>query len=119
MAAPIVTGVVALLLERHPQLTPDQVKWLLTASAAAYPGQPDAAGVVDPARVLELAAGGARGAANGGLTPSVEARPGAAGSSAADADQWQQGYWDQGYWDQGYWDQGYWDQGYWDQGYWD
>ena len=45
MAAPVVTGVVALMLEHSPALTPAQVKDLLkgTATALAY-GSPDATG---------------------------------------------------------------------------
>jgi serine protease AprX len=42
-AAAVVSGAVALLLEQHPELTPDQVKALLTASAARMP-KADAAG---------------------------------------------------------------------------
>jgi serine protease AprX len=33
LAAPMVTGVVALLLEARPDLTPDQVKWLLRTTS--------------------------------------------------------------------------------------
>jgi serine protease AprX len=113
MATSMVAGVAALLLERFPHLTPDQVKWLLVTSAAGYPAQPDGAGAVDPVRALRLAASGPPGAANAGLTPVAAGRPAVAAAEAA-AGSWQQGYWDQGYWDQGYWDQGYWDQGYWD-----
>jgi serine protease AprX len=42
-AAAVVSGAVALLLEQHPELTPDQVKALLTANAAKLP-KADAAG---------------------------------------------------------------------------
>ncbi|MFZ5824219.1 MAG: S8 family peptidase [Bacillota bacterium] len=40
MAAPVVSGSVALLLEARPDLTPNQVKWLLTKTARTYQGQP-------------------------------------------------------------------------------
>ena len=35
MAAPVVSGVVALVLQAHPEWTPDQVKWALTHTLAA------------------------------------------------------------------------------------
>jgi serine protease AprX len=45
MAAPVVTGVVALMLERSPSLTPAQVKGRLKATATALPfGSPEATG---------------------------------------------------------------------------
>jgi hypothetical protein len=39
MSAPMVSGAVALLLEKYPHLTPNQVKGVLKASARALPGQ--------------------------------------------------------------------------------
>jgi serine protease AprX len=109
MAAPMVSGAVALLLERYPALTPDQVKWLLLQSADGYAGQPDAAGVVDVGAALQRAASGDIGHANVGLLPSIARLL----PSAVTA--WDQVYWSQLYWDQLYWDQLYWDQLYWDQ----
>lgn len=108
MSAPVVTGVVALLLERYPTLTPNQVKWLLMRTANTYPGQADAAGVIDPVEAYQRAAGGAPGSANQGLTPSraIDLTTGTVVST--------QTYWDQTYRDQTYWDQTYWDQTYWD-----
>ena len=47
MSTPVVSGAIALLLERQPDLTPDQVKAVLTATAKRY-GQ-DAATPPDPA----------------------------------------------------------------------
>jgi len=40
-AAAITSGVVALLLDKYPDLTPDQVKWMLTDSAQLIPGFDD------------------------------------------------------------------------------
>jgi serine protease AprX len=102
MSAPIIGGVVALLLERFPSLTPNQIKWLLMNTERAYPAQADGAGVVDPVALLARAAQGNIGTANAGLAQSSAVDP-LTGTVAT-------GYWDQGYWDQGYWDQGYWDQ---------
>ncbi|MBI3974753.1 MAG: S8 family peptidase [Chloroflexi bacterium] len=108
MAAPVVTGVVALLLEQFPNLTPKQVKWLLVNTANAYPGQADSAGVVDPVDALLTAASGSVGMSNQGIQLNEGIDP------ATGTVLWSQAYWDQAYWDQAYWDQAYWDQAYWD-----
>ncbi len=58
MATPVVAGVAALLLQKDPSLTPDQVKHILTSSAARLPGYPAnsknlaGAGLVDAAAAL-------------------------------------------------------------------
>src|SRR5919201_3003724 len=47
MAAPNVTGAIALLLQRHGGLQPNQLRQLLMNTAGAYPGQPDRAGALN------------------------------------------------------------------------
>jgi serine protease AprX len=49
MAAPVVSGVAALLLQKNPDLTPDQVKFILANTARSVSGSSDTvgAGVVD------------------------------------------------------------------------
>ncbi|MGH2368961.1 MAG: S8 family serine peptidase, partial [Chloroflexota bacterium] len=69
MAAPVVAGIAALAFQAHPEWTNDQVKWLLTQTAAklgngAVPGQ--GAGLVDARAVVTYA--GTPQAANQGLT---------------------------------------------------
>lgn len=71
MAAPVISGAVALMLQRQPSLTPDQVKYLLThETGELLPGQsegdarvPDMAGVLSAMEITVPAA-------NQGLTPS-------------------------------------------------
>jgi serine protease AprX len=57
-AAAVVSGAAALLISQRPELTPDQVKALLTGSAAAIPGATAAqqgAGLVDLAKAKDTA----------------------------------------------------------------
>jgi subtilisin family serine protease len=52
-----ISGVVALMLERNPRLTPAEVRRILTQSARRLgPNDAFGAGLVDPAKALELAA---------------------------------------------------------------
>jgi subtilisin family serine protease len=59
VAAAEVSGIVALLLERNPKLTPADIRRILTASAKRLsPGERDdnfGAGLIDPLRALQLA----------------------------------------------------------------
>jgi len=112
MAAPIVAGVAALLLQRFPALTPDQLKWLLVGTARRYAGQADAAGVVDPVAAMR-GAKGPLGVANRGIRAAsstalpLKITPG--GNQPWDASYWDASYWDASYWDASYWDASYWD----------
>jgi serine protease AprX len=104
MAAPVVAGVAALVLQRFPAMAPDQLKWLLLKVANPFATSPDGVRVVDPVEAMTYAKSNPWQSANQGLVPNGGIDP------ATDAVLWgAQGYWDQGYWDQGYWDQGYWD----------
>lgn len=98
MAAPALAGVVAMVLQRFPGLTPDEVKWLLMQTAQAYPNQVGA-GLVDPAAALQRAAAGSLSRANQGTTPANGV------DSLTGTVNWQQAYWEQAYWEQAYWEQ--------------
>lgn len=133
MASPVVSGLAALLLERYPTLTPNQVKWALTATTVTYPGQPaGTAGAVDIQAALNLianrkATGLPLGEANQGViaSPQVDLLANNVNWEGTD---WAQAsalmyegaaYWDAAYWDAAYWDAAYWDAAYWDAAYWD
>jgi subtilisin family serine protease len=61
VAAAHVSGVAALILERKPTITPDELRALLMKTATAFSAKPkgeeDGAGLVDPVRALEALTG--------------------------------------------------------------
>ena len=146
MAAPVVAGVAALVLERYPKATPDQIKWLLTEAARPYASAPDGVPGLDSVATMAVAQSATPwGSANAGLTRNfgIVATTGtvswsqlysawlalASQSSTPSKGPRRRGgrktkggtttISTQAYWDQAYWDQAYWDQAYWDQAYWD
>ncbi|MEE8337967.1 MAG: S8 family peptidase [Dehalococcoidia bacterium] len=97
-SAPVVSGVVALILEQHPGLTPNQVKARLVASANPLPGS--AAPQVD---AFEAVFGADAGAANQGIQTSLWIDP-ASGTildqpAALDSITWDSITWDSITWD--------------------
>ena len=74
VAAAEVSGIVALLLERNPKLTPADIRRILTASAKRLaPGERDdnfGSGLIDPMQALQLA-----DPRTATTTPPVPARP--------------------------------------------
>jgi len=105
MAAPVVTGTVALMLQRLPGLTPNQIKGLIQSSSRAYPGQVrgDPAGEVNAYPAFSNAVGGKYPVANSGLVPNVGI------NTSTNTVGWGSYYWDSGYWDSYYWDSYHWD----------
>jgi len=117
MSAPVVTGAVALLMQRHPGLTPDQVKKLLVSTTSSYPGQADKAGELNIVAALRANVPAA--------APQTLLPIGGSGAPAGqvtllwDGNQWATTFWTGGHWDAGYWDAGHWDATYWQAGHWD
>jgi serine protease AprX len=71
MSAPMVSGVVALMLQANPQLTPDQVKWILMNTTRDYLNQPDGSpGIVAADSAVFYDTSKSVPSANRGLTPS-------------------------------------------------
>ena len=117
MSAPMVTGAVALLLARHPGLTPDQVKQLLVSTATDYPGQADKAGELNigAALLANIPPASAQVPLGiGGTAP-----PTGKNTILWDGTQWASTYWDSGRWESTYWDSGRWESTYWDSGRWE
>ena len=113
MATPVIVGVVALLLEKYPTLTPNQIKWLLVNTARSYPGKSDSAGMVDVATAFQRAALGLVPAANAGLLVNTAVDPLAATVS------WTASYWESSYWESSYWESSYWESSYWEAAAWE
>ena len=76
MATPHVAAVAALVMQKNPSLTPDQVKTILTSTARPLPGSCSGgcgAGILDAAAAVQAAGGGSANAApvaNFGVTTS-------------------------------------------------
>jgi serine protease AprX len=70
-SAPQVAGAAALLLQAHPEWTPDQVKWLLANTTRAVTGS--SSGALDISAALRFS--GTPGLANVGVVPSQAAVP--------------------------------------------
>jgi serine protease AprX len=117
MSTPMVTGAVALLLQRHPGLTPDQVKQLLVSTASAYPGQTDKAGDLNIVAALHA---NVPPAAHQTLLP-IGGSPAPAGAVTLlwDGNRWANSYWTGSHWDSSHWDTAHWDTPYWDSSHWD
>jgi serine protease AprX len=113
MAAPQVSGAIALTLQRHSKLTPDQIKNILTRSARPYAGQADAAGALDIGAAL--LASDYPTAIPQVLLP-VGGTPPPAGSSSVlwDGSRWTSMYWDGSRWTSTYWDGSRWGSAEWD-----
>lgn len=114
MSAPMVTGAIALLLDRHDNLTPSQIKQLLVATTRTYAGQADEAGALDisaalaasdhpPTRANQIAA------PVGGAAP-----PRGATTVLWDGARWTNTVWDGARWTGAYWDGARWTGAVWD-----
>jgi len=119
-AAPVVSGVVALLLQAHPNLTPGQVKWLLTHTALPIGGAGTGAGYP---RVGAAVQRGGPGNANSGLRPNnylAAAYAAKVGLTVSwDTVSWDNVSWDTVSWDAVSWDSVSWDSVSWDNVAWD
>jgi serine protease AprX len=123
MAAPVVAGAAALVIAANPALTPNQVKYVLTASArkiGSYSANTQGAGELDAAAAVKLAtSSSAIPSANRGVRPSnVFARSIYALAYGAPVSwrdpaylgrNWSTWSWESGSWDSGSWDNLLWE----------
>ncbi len=108
MSAPMVTGAVALLLDRHASLTPSQIKQLLVDSARNYPGQPDAAGALNISAALADSDHPPASSNQGSLPVGATAPVGGATTIVWDGSRWTTTYWNGARWTGAYWDGARW-----------
>jgi serine protease AprX len=102
MAAPVVAGVAALMLEADPLLEPDQVKWILMNTTRPFRYQSlYEPGVIRAEQAVFYSRRASPQRANVGLIPSA----GLGGSGQAD---WETAYWETAYWETAYWETAYW-----------
>ncbi len=111
-AAPVVSGVVAQLLQARPQLTPGQVKWLLQRTAQVVPGEGTGAGY--PRVDMAVRYVGPIGSADEGLKRSRLLNGIVADGASWDAVSWDTVSWDTVSWDAVSWDTVSWDTVSWD-----
>jgi serine protease AprX len=113
-AAPVVSGVAALLLQVRPDLSPDQVKWLLQRTALPVPGPGTGAGYAHAGAAVGYA--GEIGRANVGVEPSFyiqraylvsTGRLGAT-ENGFDTSSWTENGWDTSSWTKNDWDTSSW-----------
>jgi hypothetical protein len=125
MSAPVVSGALALILQRHPGLTPGQLKQVLVQSAVGYPGQADRAGALNIAAALSAAD---HPPSDSTLIPvPVGGTPAPDGAVTLlwDGTRWGNAYWDGSRWTNAYWDGSRWngstswDGSRWNSAYWD
>jgi serine protease AprX len=107
-AAPQVAGVAALLLQQRPELTPDQVKWLLTQTSRSLSGS---------GRALDIAAAigftGSVGTANEGLTLALQ--PTSTDSTlTSNTSSWNTSSWNTSSWNTSSWNTSSWNLSTWD-----
>lgn len=119
-SAPIVSGVVAQLLQARPSLTPGEVKWLLTHTALPLREQGSGAGYPQVGAAVRH---GTPGNANSGLVPNnylAAAYAAKAGLTVSwNTVSWNTVSWDTVSWDSVSWDSVSWDNVSWDNVAWD
>jgi serine protease AprX len=117
-AAPVVSGVVAQLLQARPDLTPDQVQWLLRQTALGVAGAGTGAGYPQAAAAVRFA--GVVDAGKRGLIPNIYlAQAAYAAQHGGSPLSWDNVSWDTVSWDTVSWDSVSWDSVAWDNVSWD
>jgi serine protease AprX len=113
MAAPVVVGAIALLVDRKADLTPDQIKKILVDTAGSYPGQTDQAGRLNIAAALDAAEHPAK-VTQVPVPASGQVPPDGGVTAVWDGARWGNTYWDGARWGNAYWDGARWGNAEWD-----
>jgi serine protease AprX len=109
-AAPQVAGAAALLLQKHPEWTPDQVKWLLAQTGRSVSG--------GSGRVLDIAAAivfsGTVDSANEGVGPAPQVSATSDAAAGANTNSWNTNSWNTNSWNTNSWNTNSWNTFAWD-----
>ncbi len=131
-ATAVVAGVAALLLDQRPELTPDQVKSILTEASHTVPQAPgacSAAGLISPSDVMKASTpstvqtyamsdgSGSLELARGSYHVALDGEP-IVGEIDVTGQPWSGGTWSGGTWSGGTWSGGTWSGGTWSGGTW-
>ena len=119
MAAPVVSGAIALLLERAPGLSADLIRQILVTTANTYPGKSDTAGAVNIPAAIASSQHPPNHPAYGPLPVNGSAPPAGSHTLVWDGGSWGNVYWSSAHWDSAHWDSAHWDSAYWDSAHWD
>jgi serine protease AprX len=103
-SAPQVAGAAALLLQAHPEWTPDQVKWLLATTARPVTGS--TRGTLDISAAITF--GGTPGVANVGVAPAQQATTTAGGTATTTTSSWNTSSWNTSSWNTSSWNTSGW-----------
>ncbi|MBV9897053.1 MAG: S8 family peptidase [Chloroflexi bacterium] len=114
MAAPSVTGAIALLLQRHGGLQPNQLRQLLIQTATTYPGQLDQAGALNIAAALVASDHAPPGDHYFPLPVGASAPPNGTTTLLWDGSNWATAMWDGSRWANAAWDGSRWASSEWD-----
>jgi serine protease AprX len=114
MAAPVVSGAVALLLQRHGGLVPNQIKQLLVNTSRGYPVQVDGAGALNIPGALVASDHPPAGDHYVPVPASGVAPPSGTPSLLWDGSRWSSTYFDGSRWSSAYWDGSRWSTSIWD-----
>jgi serine protease AprX len=114
MSAPVVSGALALILQRHSQLTPSQLKQVLVQSALAYPGEADRAGALNIPAALRASDNPPASSTLIPVPVGGSPAPNGAVTLLWDGSRWGNAYWDGSRWSNAYWDGSRWSNASWD-----
>jgi subtilisin family serine protease len=109
-SAPQVAGAAALILQAHPEWTPDQVKWVLAKTTRAVTGSTP--GALDIPAAVRYS--GTPGLANVGVAPSQQVVSGTGTVVTATTSSWNTSSWNTSSWNTSSWNTSGWNAFAWD-----
>jgi serine protease AprX len=109
-SAPQVAGAAALLLQAHPEWTPDQVKWVLARTTRAVTGS-SSGGALDVSAALGFT--GTPGLANVGIAPAQQTTAPSTSTATTTTSSWNTSSWNTSSWNTSSWNTSSWNTSSW------